>query len=57
MNQNVSKTFTKNAMKLYFEQIQIKISYKSVMWYTAQTGIDKAVYQVSSFPKMYKTPL
>ena len=36
MNQNVSKTFTKNAMTLYFEQIQIKISYKSVMWYTAQ---------------------
>ena len=47
MNENVSKTFTKNAMKLYFEQIQLKISYKSVMWYTAQTGIDKAV--LSSF--------
>ena len=31
MNQNVSKTFTKNAMKLYFEQIQIKISYESVV--------------------------
>ena len=36
MNQNVSKTFTQNAMTLYFEQIQIKISYKSVMWYTAR---------------------
>ena len=32
---------------MYFEQIQIKISYKSVMWYTAQRGIDKAV--ISSF--------
>ena len=31
MNENVSKTFTKNAKTLYFEQIQIKISYKSVM--------------------------
>ena len=47
MNENVSKTFTKNAMKLYFEQIQLKISYKSVLWYTEQTGIDKAV--LSSF--------
>ena len=51
MNQNVSKTFTKNAMKLYFEQIQIKISYKSGMWYTAQRGIDKAVLSSFFFSK------
>ena len=51
MNQNVSKTFTKSAMTLYFEQIQIKISYKSVMWYTVQTGIDKAVLSSFFFSK------
>ena len=51
MNQNVSKIFTKNAMTLYFEQIQIRISYKRVMWYTAQTGIDKAVLSSFFFSK------
>ena len=38
-------------MKLYFEQIQIKISYKSVMWYTTERGIDKAVLSSFFFSK------
>ena len=51
MNQNVSKTLTINGVKVYFEQIQIKISYKSVKWYTAQTGIDKIVLSSFFFSK------
>ena len=57
MNQNVSKTFTKNAMKLYFEQIQKRFLTRVLCGILHRQEQIKQYYQVSSFAKMYKTLL
>ena len=52
INQNFFTIFTeKNLVKLCFEEMQRKISYKSFIWNTAQTGIDITVLSGSFFSK------